>query len=265
MTQVALEQQDTKSVSNSAGKLAGRRTFHVYDDETAITSSATIAFGQNGLPAIGDRFPDDSLLFAESYAINHLPDSNYVWRVEISYSSGGGAGRDVVTPDVVGYLQISLDYGGQFKDWWRAPTFSNNQANGIDIGGQKIDAAGIPLSFFVAQHRMILEETVLTSSVANRTAFIRAYVASRNSRPFFGAETGTLLYEGASARRIGLTTFSITHKFLYDGFYHQSQQPRMNANREPIIEMASQPFASWVRWVQPYTSLGNFALLSENF
>ena len=265
MTQVALEQQDTKQVSNNAGKLAGRRTFHVYDDDAAITSSATISFGQNGLPAIGDRFPDDAALFAESYAINHLPDSNYVWRVEISYSSGGGAGTNVTTPDVVGYIQISLDYGGQFKDWWRAPNFSNLLADGLDIGGAKIDAAGIPLSFFVAQHRMILEETVLTSTVAYRTSAIRNSVAKRNSRPFFGAAEGTLLYEGASARRLGLTTFSITHKFLYDEYFHQGQQPKMNANREPVIEMASQPFASWVRWVQPYTSQANFSLLSENF
>lgn len=274
MAQVVVESIDTRSLSNGGGTLSGSRTFHVYSDDASapILEPSSIAFGDGTLPAYGDLFPGETDLYATTFQIEPVPDSGYVWRVRWDYSSGGGGEvpePGQVLPSVPGYVTFSLEYGGQWRDAWRAdpglliwsPSYSNQ-----DIGGTKIDAGGEPTSIWSPQHTMVVEETVTAYSLPSRSIIIRNAVGTRNWGIFYGASSGTLLYEGASARRISLLSFSLTHRFRYDEWLHASQQPRMNQQRQPDCDLyGGQLQANNVRWVQPYGRTSNFNSLSENF
>lgn len=269
MAQTVIESKDSRSYSNAGGKVSGTAVFHVYDIATPITDPSMIDFGVGNMPDVGDAFPGDPELTASSYAVDIVPESDYVWKVTWTYTSGGD--NTVKPPTEVGYIQISVEYGGQFKDMYRLGTsgyplaYEGGNPSGKDIGGKPIDAAGVPTSVFIPQHRLVIEETVKASEMVIRTTRVRIAVATRNSTTFQGAAVGTLLYEGASARRVSLTAFMLTHKFLYDAWYHMGQQPRLNSQREPVVSMGTQPYAEFVRFVQPFPNLTNFNALSENF
>jgi len=275
MGQIVVEALDTRSLSSSSGGLTGSRTFHVYSDNPAvpITEPASIKLGDGTLPRYGDLFPGEVDLYATTFQIESVPDSGYVWRVRWNYSNGGGGEVPeepiVVQPVVPGYVTFSMEYGGQWRDAWRADPglllWSRQYAN-TDIAGTKIDAGGEPTSVWSPQHTLIVEETVTAASMSSRSITIRSKVGKRNILDFYGAAKGTLLYEGASARRVSLLAYSITHRFRYDEWSHASQQPRMNSQRQPDVDLyGGQLQANNVRWVQPYPTETNFQTISENF
>jgi hypothetical protein len=275
MGQIVVEALDTRSLSSSSGGLTGSRTFHVYSDNPAvpITEPASIKLGDGTLPRYGDLFPGEVDLYATTFQIESVPDSGYVWRVRWNYSNGGGGEVPeepiVVQPVVPGYVTFSMEYGGQWRDAWRSgpglTLWRSNYAN-QDIGGTKVDAGGEPTSVWTPQHTLVVEETVTAASMSSRSITIRDKVGKRNERAFYGASIGTLLYEGASARRVSLLAYSITHRFRYDEWLHAAQQPRMNSQRQPDVDLiGGQLHASNVRWVQPYPREISFNTLSENF
>lgn len=266
MAQQVVESEDSRKLGNSGGILRGTRVFFIWDDVSPITAPSQILFGENGMPQLGDLFPGELEVYAVTYDFQFVPNSNGVWRVEFAYQAGsGGTPPPDRVPTEPGYLQISMDYGAVFKDFWRSSPNLNPGA-GNDIGGVKIDTGGVPTSVLVAQHRLVIEETVPTWKVEDSTARARNSVGTRNSASFFGAASGTLLYEGCSARRTTLAAFSLTHKFLYDEYGHQIQQPRLNSQRQ-VECTATSGFlhATWVRWVQPFPFVTNFSQLSDNF
>lgn len=273
MGQIVVEALDTRSISNSGGNLSGSRTFHVYSDDPSapIQEPASIVLGDGTLPAYGELFPGETDLYATTFQIDPVPDSGYVWRVRWNYSSGGGEVPDPnqVIPTVPGYVTFSMEYGGQWRDAWRAEpglTLWSPTYNNADIAGTKIDAGGEPTSVWSPQHTLIVEETVTSASISSRSIAIRNCVGTRNSASFYGAAAGTLLYEGASARRVSLLAYSVTHRFRYDEWLHAGQQPRMNSQRQPDVDLyGGQLQANNVRWVQPYGSTTNFNTISENF
>lgn len=274
MTQVAVEALETRSLSSSGGRLNGSRSFYVYEDDpaTPILQPASIKLGTGSLPAFGDVFPGETAVFATTFSIEAVPNSNYVWRVTWQYQSGGGGeilDPIEVQPVVPGYVTISLDIGGEFIDAWRTfpgITYWSTAYSGQDIGGVKIDAAGEPTSVFVTQQTLIIEETVSAATMASRAARISRFTGRRNNYYFFGFSANELLYEGASARRMSLTAYSITHRFRYDEWNHARQRPRMNQQRQPDVDIISGNLcASRVEWVQPFPKLGSFNDISENF
>ena len=273
MGQVVIEALDTRSISNSGGTLSGTRNFFVHSDDPSvpITEPSAIALGDGTLPAYGDVFPGETELFATTFAIEAIPDSGYTWKVRWNYSSGGGDAIDPgsVIPSVPGYVTFSIEYGGSWRDTWRTePSLALWSASyaDTDIGGRKIDAAGEPVSTWSPLHTLIVEETVTSYSLPSRSILIRNAVGCRNSAVFYGASAGTLLYEGASARRVNLLSYSLSHRFRYDDWLHAAQQPRMNQQRQPDVDLYSGALrANHVRWVQPYGKTYNFSQLSENF
>jgi hypothetical protein len=271
MALVVFESEESRRLGTGGGSVRGTRVFHVFDDATAISEPSAIAFGTAGLPDIGDLFPGETDVYAVSYEIEVIANSNNVWRVEFSYQSGGGGTPPPeILPTEPGYIQLSMEYGAQFKDFYRTQPnlslFGGAPNATADCAGTPIDAAGVPMSVLVQQHRLVIEETIAVSDVQAATTRARSAVGTRNSSPFFGAATGTLLYEGASARRVTLTAFSLTHRFLYDQFYHMAQQPRLNSQRQPEVDPTqTYPRAVSVRWIQPYPTTTNFNLISENF
>ena len=269
MAQIVVEAKESRSLSSQGGKYSGTASFHVWDDTTDIQNATDIQFGSNGMPDIGTAFPGEPELTASSWSAEVIPESRYVWKVTWSYTSGEAENQK--SPSEVGYLQVSMEYGGTFKDMWRSSgpgyglNFQGGSPTGKDIGGKAIDAAGEPTSVFIPQHRLVIDETVSGSELAARTRLSRNAVAKRNSAEFYGASVGTLLYEGCSARRVTLTAWSLTHKFMYDDWYHMGQQPRRNSQREVVLTMSEQPFAALVRWVQPYPLLFDMNAISDNF
>lgn len=272
MAQVTVEALETRSLSDTGGRLNGSRSFYVYDDTTPMTQPSSIVFGTGGMPDYGEAFPGETEVFATSFSIEPVPNSNYVWRVTWQYMAGGGG--EVITPIQVqpvvpGYVGVSLEYGGEFRDAWRTGpslTYWTSSYQDTDIGGRKIDAAGEPVSVFVPFQTLVVEETVSAGSMPSRSVNIRYATGERNDRAFFGAEAGSLLYEGASARRVSLTAYSITHRFRYDPWWHARQQPRMGQSRQPDVDLYGGFLqANFVRWVQPFPRTFNFNSLSEYF
>lgn len=271
-TQQVVESTETRSLSESGGRLSGRRSFFVWDDTAPITQPIQIDFGVNGLPDRGDLFPGESEIFAATFEIELVAGSTNTWRVIWNYASNsGGSIPDSTEPSVPtqpGFVQFSAEVGGVFKDAWRSPpsmTYWGPTYADADISGRKIDCAGEPLSVLVTQTTFQVEETVGNYGITNRFFRYLAYMGARNSSQFLGCPAGTLLYLGASMRRVSISTYSVSHRMLYDQWAHAVQQPKRNSSRQVEVEQSTFPFASWVRWVQPFPITLDFRALSENF
>jgi hypothetical protein len=264
LSQVVIEQANTRTISDSGGKLSGTRSFFVWDDTTPITLPSQILFS-GSMPKNGDLFPGEVELFAMSFAISIEEKSNGIWKVVWTYGSGGGDGVPSIIPTAIGYIQVSFNFSGQFKDSWRSNPNAGSGLN-VDIGGQSIDCSGEPVSVFVPQHVVTITETVTAASLVQRSVNLRAFVATRNATSFFGAPAGYLLYQGCSGQRMSLTSYSLTHNFLFDAWKHQVQQPKRNQQRQVEIDGANGFFYAYhVRWVTPFPTLSEFGKISENF
>lgn len=268
MTATIYETQETRDFSMSGGRVSASRRFVVWDDAAEIVEPAVVRdlFGA-GLPEMGDLFPGEWNIFATNYAITRRPESRGVWDVEISYSNNEPG---TFQPAEVGYVDYSIDYSAEFREMWRVgsglsiPTNGTPDAN--DIGGVKIDQAGVPVSVLVRMSTIQITETVSSLSVSARSLVIRAARGRRNNTVFQGAPKGQALYQGATATRIAIDTYTITHKFAQDEYSHLLQVPQRNENTEVALVATSGVFnASVVRFVQPFPNFYDFNAISENF
>jgi hypothetical protein len=265
------EKQETRGFSDSGGKKTASRKFTVWDDTTAIETPSIIR-DQMGvtLPAIGDKFPDEKVVYAVSYSIEHIAGSRNTWDFTVNYEN---TEPSTYLPQEEGYTEITIDYAIEFRDIWRTGTSSSSHSAGIpvtpggDVGGQKIDKAGEPLSILVRMSDITIKETVSAASFPARSQGIRAARGRRNLTPFQGAVKGEVLYTGASASRVGLEKFSITHKFRQDEVFHMLQSARRNqlgkVETSPDAQQVHR--ASNVEYIQPFPSFYDFNTLSENF
>lgn len=262
-----LELQETRGFSDSGGRVTATRTFRCWDDASPITTPAGVKehFGSE-LPDIRDNFPDEKLIFATAFSIKHLPDTRGVWEVVFTYENAEPAER---LPNEEGYTQITIDYAAEFRDVWRLqpniPT--NGTQTGVDCGGTKIDKAGEPLSVLVRMSDITIVETVSAFGFPERSLKIRQARGRRNLTPFQGAPIGQVLYAGATATRIGLEKFSISHRFRQDENSHMQQSPRRNQLKEIMTTPDNDGIhrAEFVDLVQPFPGFADFNLLSENF
>lgn len=267
MAQIVIEKMDSRSISDQSGPKTGVRRFFVYDDSVSISLPSQITFGDGTLPAFGEVFPGEEDIFATYFSVDPVPDSAYTWEVVWTYTAGLNQELPDTDPTTPGYVEFSVEYGGVFKDAWRAgPTAWTTAYAGTDIGGTKIDQAGSPISIFVPQQRLVWTETITTASLTSRQPTIVGAVGKRNSSVFYGAAEGTLLYEGASASRVSALTMQLVHRFFYDRYLHAEQSPAMNGQRQVDVQLFSSIWrATTVRWVQPFPDVADFNSLSENF
>jgi hypothetical protein len=110
-------------------------------------------------------------------------------------------------------------------------------------------------------------ETVLSSTIQARLVTIANMTGKRNDAVFQGFAAGTLVYQGASASRIAVDKYTLSHKFAFDSRFHMLQIPERDQNKEvvPMRDNNNIVRAKRVRWVQPFPILGQFNTLSENF
>lgn len=186
MPQQVYELMESRSASTNAGKSTASRSFVVWDDANPIEKPSEIILGSNGLPGYGDLFPGSSSLYLTSYTIEHISDSSKTWKVVFQYDTGDPTGI-TSNPSEPGYLQISMEYTVVPRELYRRDPgllLQTGNPTDQDIGGVACDSGGVPLTIFVPLHTMILEETVSSTSISNRTAAIRSAVGTRNSSGF---------------------------------------------------------------------------------
>lgn len=262
-----VELQETRSFSESGGRVTASRKFRIWDDASTITTPRVVrdSFG-DPLPEIGELFPEEKVIYCTGYNIRSVPDSLGVWEVEFIYENSE-PGRFLPQED--GYTQITIEYAAEFRDAYRTgvtiPT--NGTSSGADCGGTKIDKAGVPISVLVRMSDVTIIETVSAASFPARSQNIRLARGRRNSVPFQGAPVGQVLYTGATATRVGIEKYQITHRFRQDEDYHMIQSPRRNQLGQVQTTADAQGVyrADFVDLVQPFPGFANFNLLSENF
>jgi hypothetical protein len=262
-----VELQETRGYSESGGRVTASRKFRVWDDAATLTTPKAVRdlFGST-LPEVGELFPEEKVIYCTAYSIRSVPDTLGVWEVDFTYENSEPGEK---LPQEEGYVQITIDYAAEFRDQYRTgvtiPT--NGTATGSDCGGTKIDKAGVPLSVLVRMSDITIVETVSAASFPDRSTNIRAARGRRNLVSFQGAPIGQVLYTGATATRIGIEKFQITHRFRQDEQYHMIQSPRRNQLGQVQCTADAQSVfrADYVDLVQPFPGFANFNLLSENF
>ena len=262
-----VELQETRNYSEAAGKVTASRKFRCWDDASPIQTPAEVRdhFGSE-LPSVGSKFPDENVVYCTSYSISHVPDMRNTWEVTFNYENTEFTGQ---LPQEEGYVQITVDYAAEFRDVWRLnPTIPQyGTQNGQNCGGEKIDKAGEPISVLVRMSDLTIVETVSAASFPDRSLLIRQARGRRNLTQFQGAPIGQVLYTGATANRIGIEKYQITHRFRQDEAFHMIQSPRRNQLGQVQKELDNQGIwrAAWVDLVQPFAGFADFNLLSENF
>lgn len=269
MAVTIIELQETRGLSETAGKVTASRRFVVFDDSSPLATPSDVRanFGTAPLPTIGELFPGETAIYAISYDIKHIANSRNQWEVEFRYENTEPGDKQ---PNEEGYVEYSLDYQAEFREFWRAkpnltiPQFGTPTQT--DIGGTPIDAAGIPRSVQVKMSTVQITETVLGSTISDRTEVIRLLRGRRNNTIFLGAPIGQVLYIGASARRISIDKFQITHRFAQDEYSHLIQTALRNPEGEVITQNVNGAWrAKDVLFIQPFPDFGDFNALSENF
>jgi hypothetical protein len=264
MAQTVYEQLQSRNLSVSGGKVTGSRVFHVWDEFAAITSPAAIEFGANGMPAKGDLFPEESNVYAITYAVDPLGDGANTWKVTWQY------GRNTLSANDTGYVERTVNTQAVFRDVYRVNVpngYNGNGSNGANIGGTSVDSGGNPTSLLSLVITIGLVETVLEPTVSGRLQTIATMIGKRNNSQFEGFATGTLLYKGANSSRVGTGLFSISHEFEFRNDFHMVQQPRRTSQGDVMIGFTPTLgfVAAHVFFVQPFPETANFNLLSENF
>jgi hypothetical protein len=269
MAATIIEDKQTRALNYATGRTTATRRFHVYDDASPLLTPASVRdlFGTGSMPQIGDIFPGETDIYAVSYTIDLVPESSSVWAVTWNYESTEPGSKQ---PQEVGYTEFTIDYKVEFRDFWRAaPNLSiptNGTPNNDNINGTPIDAAGVPRSVLVHLSTIDIAETVASTSVPERSLTVRAARGTRNASAFYGAPKGQVLYMGASARRISLDKYTISHRFAQDEYSHLVQVAQRNQEGEPILERINGILrAKPVMWIQPFPNFTDFNQISENF
>ena len=265
----AYEQLQTRSYAVSNGLTTGSRVFVVFDAATPITTPQTVIdnFGGGLIPRRGDFFPDSLVLYAKQYRIEKRAGTD-MWELTWEYTSTPPSDKD---PMEIGYVEVTLDFSAEFDDRYRLlpslPTYGTPTTQ-FDIGGERMDIVGSPLSSLRYKAEMTVTETVdyaTYTSIINPAILVA--MGRRNRNVFQGAPIGRALYKGASVRRIGMELFSISHSMQIDSDLHLIQVPLKNANGEVDCKTFSKPYtqAITVLWNQPFPEFVNFSGISPNW
>ena len=276
-----IEQLASRSISTSNGRAQAVVKWHAdgYPNLKAINAVFGTEVSSVLVPKVGDVHPDFTGLVLKDLDVSPVSGFNDLWEVTFKYEQqsaffGGLAPPPGTLPNQLGYVELSSEIRAEFQLVWRSgdvniPSKGEPGTDGTadgpddeeaDIGGERIDANGNPVSAIRRIHELTLTETV------NSPAFgdYGRYRFTRNQRIFYDAAPGRVLYRGASVRRTGVNVYQVSHSFVDDEFFHLQQQPYLNDSGKPFRRQDDKK-AKLVYWVQPFSDLLDHNLISSNF
>jgi len=130
----------------------------------------------------------------------------------------------------------TLAYRSQSSGGWvPSPTTdaSASDIGGVALGagrGQQIDIRQVALKL-----RLIIDNEVTGQNVDAVTGIIQAYSGKRNSAPFLGYGTGTLVCEGGALNHIQHEYYEFVLDYLWDEWAHKDQIPETGADGRPLM------------------------------
>lgn len=176
------------------------------------------------------------------------------WTATASYTD------DAQSETAANFAKIESSTRVEAVDIWRtgATLPQNLDAPGLttDIGGTKVDQAGVPVSGLVVQQE--LTYTVRTDFTNANQAAVNAMIGKRNSADFLGGTVGYVLFTGVRRSRIAIDLYEVTYTFVWDGAAHLRQVPKRQADGDPQLS-AGQAVEVYAR--QPFPGTADFATL----
>jgi len=245
------------------GRVEATRKFMVYDD-AGTDLLASVALADPNVPKYNDVHPEFDDSRVRSFSVSSVSDTESAKEITVKYQQtapaiGGGS-----------YTAASTSSKSQFIDIWRINPENPggiNYPKRSDIGGTKVDTGGEPVSYAVYQQSLTLR-----SPYNNPPDFtvINSMLNRRNRGTWNGWPQGMVLYLGAEASVTSGNYWTVSHRFLADGFYHLRQVA--NKNQAQIVRTTEttdddankETQAEIVYWIQPFSDTGNFDLLGIN-
>lgn len=234
------------------GGYAASVLYHAFNDDG---SPLTVSAVRSALPLLGSSISiGTATAYLRSRRISPIRrSSKRAWSAQLEYGPAQADEDFTATGSRVDAIAVDT-----YRTNASLPGSIDNPAT-TDIGGTRIDTGGDPVSHLVP--RQELRVTNYLSSVPYDT--YAAVVGKRNSATFLGKPAGYLLYRGTTDTRVGLNRYEVTHEFVYDGLAHLRQKPKLDQDRQPIIELdgGGIPRAKHVFWVQPFPNTADFSTL----
>ncbi len=221
-------------------------------------------------------------MLAFDYSITKDPSAVSTWQVTMRYRAEIGAAQAFnnptspeLSPTEVGYRTARLSMTAEFRDTWRdfvsvvaMQAIASGNYDLTDIGGNSIDAGGIPLSALVYKQEISI---LITDSLLPDAQAIAVQIGTRNASTFLNYPSGSVVFAGCNCETIPeVGRNSIEYRFVYDQAYHQIQYPVKGNNGSPILAAATvgtilKGSAEKVYYKQPFKYTSNFNLLSQYF
>jgi hypothetical protein len=216
------------------------------------TASANDATSDCGAPSTVTV--DGQTCYLQSITADSVADGPGIYDVRADYSTESWT----VTSN---YVAMDMESNAQIVDVWRTGATMPGDISApadTDIGGTSVDINGYPISAVYPQQTLSI--TNIRSN--NNAAGILAALGKRNSDAYLGAAAGSLLFTGASAKRIGDAKYEVTYKLTYDAAFHLRQQPARDADgkcRVTAPDANGVSKAQRVMWRQPFKATYAFS------
>lgn len=269
MTLVAYEQ--SRGYDRDTDGQSGTRTFLVVEDDATVTTQPSLdqVIRSTGVrlyiqdnPVGGSAPPLGNLI---PLAVNVRSESDALIQYSVEFKYGlDSLIPDEESPDDPNFVSFTLSQRPVAVDLYRSDDGSLIIEEGQEIQGEPVDEAGIPLTAFVIQQD--LELSVRYPSFDRVPNISSLYlVAKRNSTPFLGAESGTLLFTGMSVSRDGVSSYRASFTFTWDQWRHMRQVPERDQNAtiptKNTFTVDDRHHAEKVFYKQPFADFENFNLL----
>lgn len=210
-----------------------------YSMDNAMSSCALLGYTTQTLYS--------QVCLCDSITASVLPESAagaLVYKVEVTFNS-------TVESTFNAY---SSEIGGAYVDCYRTQTsFGTGDPDAYDIGGTKLDRAGVPIS------RLCVQSTVSTSRRYTTVPWsaIWSAVGKRNSDAYNGASVGQLLMRGVSVQTVSSGIYEVQYKYESDEFFHMRQvATREEADQRVWLENGQ---AKEVKNIQPFPNKVQFS------
>lgn len=251
-----------RSVKLDDGMWNGIRRFIAYGLNVAEIPTAMDVIRLTDLPKVGDHHPEIHLMTCDGYTFDPDPDRDGTFRIDVAYS---GSSSNQPLGNVVGHVSEQMSLSVKYVDVWRntSGVISSDDLHDEVVQGAPMDTRGDPTSFPIS----IVEYRVVENlPYAPNFLTLGDYVATRNSTTFAGAPARTIVYGGASSRKVESNVWQISHLFYMDNMMKHYRQ-RAVTGSDGKVELASgadveghtttstDTVAKTVRWSDPFPVL----------